>query len=127
MSVYTPPPATATGPIGVQRNIGTQVLLSVVTLGVYGLYWAYTSHEDVRRHMADGVGGLVGVLLYAFLFPVTIFLLPVEIQRMYERDGRPSPVRASTAAWILVFGIPWFVKCQRALNDYWASKGALPA
>ena len=129
MSVYTPPTAgsVAGGPIGYQRNIGGQVFLSIGTFGIYGLYWAYTSHEDIRRHTADGVGGLVGVLLYAFLFPVTLFLLPMEIQRMYERDGRQSPVRASTAAWILAFGIPWFVKCQRALNEYWASKGAPPA
>ena len=132
MSVYTPPTAgsvadLADGPIGYQRNMGGQVFLSIVTFGIHGLYWAYISQEDIRRHTADGVGGAVGVLLYAFLFPVTLFLLPMEIQRMYERDGRQSPVRASTAAWILAFGIPWFVKCQRALNEYWASKGAPPA
>jgi hypothetical protein len=23
----------------------------------------------------------------------------------------------------LLFGIPWYVKCQGALNDYWESKG----
>jgi hypothetical protein len=53
--------------------------------------------------------------------------LPIEIQRMYERDGQHSPVRASTAWWFLALGVPWFVKCQKALNGYWASKGAGPA
>jgi hypothetical protein len=126
MSVYTPPPAgrVASGPIGYQRNIGTQILLSIVTLGLYAPYWAYTSHEDIRRHTDDGVGGVFGVLIWIFAGFVTLFLLPIEIQRMYEADGRQSPVRASTAFWILAFGIPWFVKCQRALNEYWASKGA---
>ena len=28
---------------------------------------------------------------------------------MYQRDGRQSPVRATTAFWILLFGIPWYV------------------
>lgn len=130
MSTYAPPSATlpmSSGPIGVQRNIVKQVLLSVITLGVYGLYWVYISHEDVRRHTGDGVGGVFGVLMWMFAFPVTLFLLPIEIQRMYEREGRESPVKASTAAWILLFGIPWFVTCQLALNHYWASKGAPPA
>ena len=114
----------ANGPIGHQRSIGRQILLSVVTLGAYGLYWAYTSHEDIKQHTSRGVGGVLGVVLWLFASPVSLFLLPIEIQRMYERDGRESPVRASTAFWILAFGIPWFVKCQRALNGYWASKGA---
>ncbi len=127
MSVYTPPPAgraVDTRPIGAQRNIGTQILLSFVTLGLYGAYWAYTNHEDIRRHTDEGAGGVFGVLIWVFAGFVSLFLLPIEIQRMYEADGRESPVRASTAFWILAFGIPWFVKCQRALNEYWASKGA---
>jgi hypothetical protein len=127
MSVYTPNSATrpvASGPIGMQRDIGGQIALSIVTLGLYGLYWAYTSHEDIRRHTDEGVGGVFGVLIYLFAGFVSLFLLPIEIQRMYEADGRESPVRATTAFWILAFGIPWFVKNQKALNGYWASKGA---
>ena len=37
---------------------------------------------------------------------------------------RGKPVGPATAFWILLFGIPWYVKCQNALNTYWASKGA---
>ncbi|MDQ3898067.1 MAG: DUF4234 domain-containing protein [Actinomycetota bacterium] len=127
MTAYSIPlsdTAAGGGPLGVRRDIGKQILLSIVTLGLYALYWAYISHEEIRQHTADGVGGVVGVLIYVFASPVTLFLLPIEIKRMYERDGRESPVQASTAFWFLVFGVPWFVKCQRAMNDYWAAKGA---
>ena len=119
-----PPSAPQVGAIGQRRNIGTQILLSVVTLGIYGLYWAYTSHEDIKRHSGDGIGGVGGVLIYMLFGIVTLFLLPVEIQRMYQRDGRQSPVSAKTALWILALGIPWYVKCQAALNSYWEGKGA---
>ena len=115
------------GPIGRQRNILKQILLSIVTLGLYGIYWAYQSHEDIKQHTGEGVGGVVGVLIYVFVGIVTLFLLPLEIKRMYESDGQESPVGAATAFWILLFGIPWYVKCQAALNRYWASKGAPPA
>jgi hypothetical protein len=100
-----------------------QVLISIVTLGVYGLYWAYISHDEIKRHTDDGVGGGIGVLIYALIGIVTLFLLPVEIERMYQRDGRQSPVSAKTAFWILLFGIPWYVRCQSAMNEYWAGKG----
>lgn len=118
------PSNPSSGSIGKRRKIGMQVLISVVTLGVYGIYWAYISHDEVKRYSNDGVGGVVGAIIYVFVGIVTLFLLPIEIQRMYERDGQESPVSAKTAFWILLFGIPWYVKVQGALNNYWESKGA---
>lgn len=114
------------GPIGVPRDILIQFLLAVLTLGLYGVYWAYRNHEDIRRHTGTGVGGIVGAILYVVIQLVTLFLLPIEIKRMYERDGRPSPVGAATAFWFVLFMVPWFVRCQAALNDYWEAK-ALPS
>jgi hypothetical protein len=110
--------------IGKPRQIGLQILVSIVTLGLYGVYWAYTSHEELKQYSGEGVGGVVGAVIYFFAGIITLFLLPVEIKKMYEMDGRPSPVSAATALWILLFGIPWYVKCQGALNDFWLSKGA---
>jgi len=112
------------GPIGRRENIGLQILWAVLTCGLYGIYWAYKSHEEIKVHTGEGVGGVVGALIYTFAGFVTLFLLPIEIQKMYERDGRQSPVSAVSALWVLLLVIPWYVVCQRALNDYWESKGA---
>ena len=98
--------------------------MSIVTLGIYGIYWAYVSHEEVKQYSGEGVGGVLGAVIYSFVGIITLFLLPIEIKKMYEQDGRTSPVSAATAFWALLFGIPWYVKCQAALNDFWASKGA---
>ena len=110
--------------IGKRRRIGLQILVSIVTFGIYGIYWAYVSHEEVKQYSGEGVGGVLGAVIYFFAGIITLFLLPIEIKKMYEQDGRPSPVSAVTAFWVLLFGIPWYVKCQAALNDFWASKGA---
>lgn len=103
------------------RSIGTQFFLAVVTFGLYGVYWAYTNHDEIKRETNDGVGGVLGAVLYVFLWIVTLFLLPLEIKRMYEARGFESPVGAGTAFWILLLGIPWYVKCQAALNQYWSA------
>jgi hypothetical protein len=125
----TPPPSPAgysanTGPIGQQRSCGKQLLFAIITFGLYGYYWVYVNHEEIKIHSNQGVGGVVGVIIYFFVGIVTLFLLPLEIKKMYEQDGQQSPVGAATAFWILLFGVPWYWKCQTALNDYWASKGA---
>ena len=110
--------------IGKPRRIGLQILVSVVTFGLYGVYWAYSSHEELKQYSGEGVGGVIGAVIYFFAGIITLFLLPVEIKKMYEMDGRTSPVSALTAFWVLLFAIPWYVKCQAALNDFWLSKGA---
>lgn len=125
---YQPYPGTPTGPptgpIGQQRKTWKVIVLTIITFGVYGAYWAYRNHEDIKLHTGEGIGGGLGVLIYVVAGFVTLFLLPIEIKKMYERDGRESPVSAATAVWVLLFVIPWYVKVQRALNEYWAIKGA---
>ncbi len=117
-------PPMSDGPIGHRRPVGKQILLGIVTLGLYGVYWVYVNHEEIKEHSGEGVGGVIGAVVFVVAGVVTLFLLPIEIKNMYERDGKASPVGPATAFWVLLFGIPWYVKCQNALNDYWASKGA---
>ncbi len=116
--------ANTSGPIGKQRPFGKQLLLAIVTFGLYGVYWAYVNHEEIKVHTGEGVGGALGAVISFIAGIVTLFLLPIEIKKMYERDGKESPVGPATAFWILLFGVPWYYKCQTALNAYWASKGA---
>ena len=118
------PSGPGQGPIGQQRKPWKVVVFSLITLGIYGLWWVYRNHEDIKLHIGEGVGGVLGLVINLLAGIVTLFLLPIEIKKMYERDGRESPVSAKTAAWILLFGIPWYVKVQKALNEYWATKGA---
>ena len=117
-------PGPGQGPIGQQRKPWKVVVFILITFGIYAAWWAYRNHEDIKRHTGEGVGGVLGLVIYLLAGIVTLFLLPIEIKNMSERDGRESPVSAKTAAWILLFGIPWYVKVQRALNEYWATKGA---
>jgi hypothetical protein len=115
------------GPIGKVRGTGLCILLFIVTLGIYGLFWYYNTHEEMKRHTGRGLGGLVALLIAFFISPVMLFLTPNEVGQMQELAGRQKTVSALTGLWILlpIAGpIVWFVKTNGALNDYWQSMGA---
>jgi len=117
------------GPIGQPRPIALTIVLSIITCGIYFLYWTYVTYEELKEHNRRGLGGLVGLLLGIFIGIVNVFVIPSEVQATYRDDGRESPVSPLVGLWVLlplVGFIIWFVKVQGALNDYWVSKGATP-
>jgi Domain of unknown function (DUF4234) len=121
------PPRSLGGPF---YSIGLTILLMIVTLGIWGVFWTYRTNEDLKRYNGDGLGGVLGIVIYLLLSLVLMFTIPNEIDRMYQRDGRPSPVSAVWGLWFVlpfIGNIIWYVKVQRALNEFWASKGSAPA
>jgi len=119
------------GQPGETRSIGMSILLAIVTLGIYAIYWTYKTQDEIKRYSGNGVGGVLGLVIYLVISPVTFFVVPSEVRYMYEDlDGGTSPVRGTTGLWILLplaGPIVWFVKVQGALNRYWESKGVSPA
>jgi Na+/proline symporter len=121
-------PPSNTGPLGRPRGIGFAILLFIVTLSLYGWYWVYKTQEEMKQHTGDGLGGVLGLVVWILISPVSAFVIPSEIGRMYKRDGREAPVSGWTGLWLFPFGIflipaiIWFVKVQGALNRYWESK-----
>jgi hypothetical protein len=119
------------GEIGKIRSTWAVIGLSIITLGIYSLYYYFATHEEMKRHSGEGVGGAVGLIISIFtLGLVTPFLLPNEIGNLYARQGRPRPVSATTGLWmllgafIIVGPLVWLIKTNGALNAYWRSVGA---
>jgi hypothetical protein len=109
------------------RSTGKGILLYIVTLGIYGLYWYYKTHDEMRRYSNQGLGGGVALLLGIFAGFVMPFFSSSEVGQLYSRRGQEPPVRGVTGCWILLpiaGGIIWFVKTNDALNNYWRSVGA---
>jgi hypothetical protein len=130
-AVATPAAGGNAGPLGHPRGTGFAILLYIITFGIYGLYWTFKSHEEIKQHSGDGVGGWVGLIIYIVIGVVTPFLLPQEVRKMYEKDGRTSPVSGMTGLWVIpgflllfIGPIVWFVKVNGALNTYWRAMGA---
>ena len=119
--------ASTTGPLGRPRGIAFAILIAIVTLGIYTLYWVFKTQEEVKEHSGIGVGGVIGLVIYILISPVTWFLIPSDVGKMFKADGREAPFTGWTGLWILlpIVGIfVWFIKVQGALNRYWESKAA---
>jgi amino acid transporter len=116
-----------TGRVGETRSIGLSMLWFVLTLGLYGLYWAYKTHEEMHGYSGEGIGGVLGLVIWIVIGIVSLFVIPSEVGKLYRKDGQQPPVTGITGLWTLIpllGGIIWFVKVQGALNRFWESKGA---
>jgi hypothetical protein len=119
-----------TGPLGSPRGIGFGILLFIVTIGFYSWYWVFKTQEETKQHSGEGVGGVIGLVIWILLSVVSAFVIPSEVGKMYKRDGQEPPVTGWTGLWLfpgailIIPAIVWFVKVQGALNRYWTGKGA---
>jgi Na+/proline symporter len=117
-----------TGPLGQPRGIGFGILMFIVTLGFYSWYWVYKTEEEMKLHTGEGLGGVLGLVIWIVLHPVMAFVIPSEIGKMYKKDGQEPPMSGWTGLWLFPFGyliipaIVWFVKVQEALNRSWEGK-----
>ena len=73
---------------GVYYNKGLTILLIIVTCGIWGIFWTYRTQEDLKKYNGDGLGGVLGIVIYLLLSVVLMFTIPNEVKNMYERDGR---------------------------------------
>jgi Domain of unknown function (DUF4234) len=63
------------------------IVLSIVTFGIYHLYWYYKSFEKMKRHTGNGIGGVLGLVIAIVFNPIDWFVMPSEIGSMYRGDG----------------------------------------
>ena len=119
-----------TKPLGQPRGVGFGILMFIVTLHLYSWYWVFKTEEEIRQHTGEGLGGVLGLVIWILLSPVMAFVIPSEVGNMYKKDGWEPRVTGWTGLWLFPFGfliipaIIWFVKVQEALNRYWEEKAS---
>jgi len=113
--------------IGQPRGVAFVIIVGLLTLGLYFIYWAYKTGEELKQYSGEGLGGILWLVIWLVAGIVMIFVAPSEVGKLYSREGQTPPVTGKTGFWIflpLVGYIVWVVKIQGALNRFWASKGA---
>jgi hypothetical protein len=127
MSEATAAVTPSAGRVGNTRSIGLSILWTILTLGIYALIWVFKTQEETKEYSGEGVGGWLGLVIYLVIGPVTWFLVPSEVGKLYSREGQQPPVTGITGLWLLlplVGAFVWFFQVQGALNRFWISKGA---
>jgi hypothetical protein len=117
----------ANGPVGKVRNPWGVIGLSIITLGIYSLYWQYAVFKEMKEYSSEGIGGGLGLLFAILLGIVNVFLMPAEVGNLYAGEGQEKPVHGPTGFWVLipiVGGIIWVIKTQGALSRFWVGHGA---
>jgi hypothetical protein len=115
-------------PVGEVRGPAFVIVLSIITLGIYFIYWHYKTGEEIKRYSGEGLGGVLWLVIGLVAGFVMWFVAPSEVgNNLYKKDGQTPPVSGTTGFWMLlplVGFIVWVVKVQGALNRFWESKGA---
>lgn len=115
------------GPPGKLRGPWAVIVLSLITLGIYGLYWQYITFREMKDYSGAGIGGALGLVFAILLSLVNAFVMPSEVGGLYTADGRARPVTALTGFWVLlpiVGAFVWVIKTQGGLNRFWAGHGS---
>ena len=116
VSPYQAPGAPAgygqAGPIGQVRSTGICILLYFVTLGIYGLYWYFKTHEEMKRHSGQGIGGGIALILALFVGIVMPYINSSEVGNLREA---PRPGKASQR-WDRSLVLPGHVHPRRTVH-----------
>ncbi len=83
------------GQLGKVRSPWIVILLSIVTLGIYGIYWQYAMFKEMKDYSGQGIGGVLGLVLAIILSIVNIFVMPSEVGNLYAAEGQPKPVKGT--------------------------------
>lgn len=108
--------------------------LSVITLGIYGLYWYYKVNQELQRfEHDDSISPLRSLLA---LFPGGAIIVPAviavyntgqHIQKAEDRLGASSQISpALLAVLVLVFSIAIGPYAQEHMNRIWDKAGGGP-
>jgi len=110
------------GQAGKIRNPWAVIGLSIITLGIYALYWQYATFKEMKGYSGQGIGGGLGLLFAILIGIVNVFLMPSEVGNLYAAAGQEKACTGITGFWVflpIIGGIIWVIRTQGSLNRYW--------
>ena len=97
-----------------RRNMWKQVLLFIVTLGIYGIYWFYVTSKEMIEH--KGLEGSAGLWTVLFLFPfVQWYAYYKQGEAVEALTDRVMSKWLIFIVWIVFSPAAWFIT-QLELN-----------
>ena len=104
-----------------QRSPITVILLSIVTCGIYFIYWVYVTSKEVNEALGREEINTALVILGCFCFPVMIYVMYKfgnAAQELAGRMGRQA--QSSFILWIILaifFGVGIYIMEYQVQTD----------
>lgn len=108
-----------------QRNIVVCILLTLVTCGLYGIYWMIVLNDNTNALTGKNgtSGGLVVLFtlitcgIYAFFW---MYQMGIAVETIHEQHGEPRGSAPLIYLLLSVFGLSIVAYCllQNELNKY---------
>ena len=117
-------PASGGGVKGKIENPTTVLLLSLVTCGIYGVYWYYQRAKELNAYMGTEVINPMFVFPGCFCPPLLIYVAFLFAKALPEVQKKAG-IEAKDE-FVLHFILLWFVNFvgqylyQQKLNEVWA-------
>ncbi|WP_425447569.1 DUF4234 domain-containing protein [Dethiothermospora halolimnae] len=109
-----------------QRSVASVIIFTVITCGIYGLYWIYVTSRDLKDYLGDPeINPGLDLFLCIICFPYTIYWA-YKIGKLIVRAQRTSGIMEedNSILYLLlsIFGlqIVAFAIMQSNLNKIWA-------
>ena len=97
-----------------KRNMAMQVLLMIVTLGIYGIYWFYVTTSEMVEH--KGLKGSPGLWTVLYILPL------VSLYAVYKQGEAVEALTDGSInrwvmliLWVIFSPAAWFIT-QLELN-----------
>lgn len=119
--------------IPAERNVAAYVILTIVTCGIFGLYWMVVLNNDSLEAAGEsGTSGgtvlLLGLVTCGIYWIYWAYQLGQRIDRMNSRIGRYTDNSGLLYLLLELFGlgIVVYAVAQSELNRYYTSFGSTP-
>ena len=106
-----------------KRSVVTVIILTIITCGIYGLYWYYKKKEDMYNSCGKSLGNLTPIIQFVLLFFYVggvIFAINADdnINEVKARMGiSPSDQKIAYILLELVFPIAVLALVQNEMNQ----------
>lgn len=110
---------------GIFRSPILVVLLTLITCGIYGIFWMYAVRLEVRNYLDDssispGLELLLAIICFPFMY-VWYYKMGRDTARMQEKAGLPPRDQSVLFMVLAFFGLGLVANyiIQEDLNEVW--------
>jgi len=96
-----------------KRSIGLMIVFTIITLGIYAIYWLVKFQMELKQETGEGFGGLAHFLMLIFTFGIyAIYWQYAAGKRLHKLGAEDYSVIYLVLAFFASFVNPFLMQHQ---------------